>query len=161
MTKSIDLDRFDRALLDLVRRDNLTPARKLAEIVGLSESAVLRRLRELRRTGVIVADVAVVSAEALGQALTMHVLVRMEREGTAVLDGFVRSLRRRPEVRAAWYVTGVSDFMLQVRVPDMAAYERFTREALNDDPNVRSFKTLVSIRQVVDDETAAPAPLAR
>lgn len=59
--KMIDRDDFDRRLLKLVRQNNLEPARTLADKVGLSISAVLRRLRRLRAEGVIVADVAVVT----------------------------------------------------------------------------------------------------
>ena len=152
MTDSATLDRFDRALLDLVARDNLTPARQLAGQVGLSESAVLRRLRRLRAEGVITADVAIVRPAALGLTLTMHVLVQMERENSAVLDAFARKILRRPEVHGAWYVTGDSDFVLLVRVADMAAYERFSRATLNDDPNVRAFRTLITIRALVDHD---------
>ena len=157
MPESAALDRFDRALLDLVARDNLTPARSLAAKVGLSESAVLRRLRRLRADGVITADVAIVRPAALGLALTMHVLVQMERENSTVLDAFARKMLRRPEVHGAWYVTGDSDFVLLVRVADMAAYERFSRATLNDDSNVRAFRTLITIRELVDPD----APAAR
>ncbi|WP_020180506.1 Lrp/AsnC family transcriptional regulator [Methylopila sp. M107] len=150
MPKPVTLDAFDRKLLGLVARDNLAPARLLADKVGLSESAVLRRLKRLRAGGVIAADVSIVAPEALGLGLTMHVLVTMEREGSAVLDAFARKISARAEVVDAWYVTGDSDFVLLVRVGSMADYERFTRETLNDEPNVRSFKTLIAIRQVVE-----------
>ena len=92
MQQTVTLDDFDRRLLDLVRRDNLQPARVLADRVGLSESAVSRRLRRLRDAGVIVADVAVIDEGRLERALTMHVLVEMEREGTAVLDASAETL---------------------------------------------------------------------
>lgn len=78
MKESVTIDDFDRALLREVQVDNQVPARVLAERVGLSESAVLRRLR---RDGVIVADVAVVRPAVLGTPLTVHVLVSLEREG--------------------------------------------------------------------------------
>ena len=154
MQETVALDDFDRRLLDLVRRDNLQPARLMAEAVGLSESAVSRRLRRLRDTGVIVADVAVIDEGRLERALTMHVLVEMEREGTAVLDALIDSLTARPEVQAVWYVTGETDFVLYVRVPTMEAYEVFTREVLNDDARVRAFKTLISIREVLPFDPA-------
>lgn len=147
--ENVTLDRFDHALLDRLRIDNQTPARVLAEQVGLSESAVLRRLRSLRRTGVIVADVAIVHPSALGTPLTIHVLVSLEREGTAALDAFERKLRERPEVQGAWYVTGEADFVLQLQLGSMAAYEAFTREMFHDDPNVRAFRTIVTLRDVM------------
>jgi Lrp/AsnC family transcriptional regulator, leucine-responsive regulatory protein len=116
-----NLDEFDRALLAAVQIDNQTPARVLAERVGLSESAVLRRLRRLRRDGVIIADVAVVDPAVLGIPLTIHVLVSLERETSDLLDEFTRRLRRRPEVKAAWYVTGDADFVLHLRLSGIDA----------------------------------------
>jgi DNA-binding Lrp family transcriptional regulator len=81
MPNSVTLDRFDRALLEQVQVNNQVPARQLGERVGLSESAVLRRLRRLRREGVIAADVSIVHPSVLGLPLTVHVLVSLEREG--------------------------------------------------------------------------------
>lgn len=149
MTKSVTLDSFDRRLLELVRRNNLEPARSLAEKVGLSESAVLRRLRRLRKERVIVADVAIVDPARLNAGLTMHVLVEMEREGSALYNAFAAGVAARKEVLSAWHVTGSTDFLLTVTVPTMEAYETFTHEVLNDDRRVRSFTTLVGIREVV------------
>ncbi|TGD99505.1 Lrp/AsnC family transcriptional regulator [Methylobacterium nonmethylotrophicum] len=149
MPETAKLDAFDRALLDAVQTDNQTPARVLAERVGLSESAVLRRLRRLRGEGVIVADVAVVNPAVLGTPLTVHVLVSLERETSDLLDAFMRRLRRRPEVKAAWYVTGDTDFVLQLRLSGMDAYEAFARDVFHDDPNVRGFRTIVAMRQIV------------
>lgn len=149
MQETVILDEFDRRLLDLVRRNNLTPARVLAEKVGLSESAVSRRLRRLRDEKIIIADVAVVDRGRLEKALTMHVLVEMEREGTAVIDALMRKLQARPEVHGMWYTTGHVDFILYVVVPDMQAYDTFTRDALNDDARVRNFTTLLTIREVM------------
>lgn len=146
--ESVSLDNFDRALLARLQVNNQTSARELAEQVGLSESAVLRRLRSLRKTGVIVADVSIVHPAVLGTPLTIHVLVSLEREGTAALDAFEAKLRAREEVQGAWYVTGEADFVLLLRVGSMEAYERFTREVFHDDPNVRAFRTIITLREV-------------
>ena len=151
------LDRLDLALLDLVQRDNQLPARVLAERVGgLSESAALRRLRRLRREGVIAADVSVVRPAAVGLPLTVVALVSLEREGTQALDLFGRRMRARPEVRQCWYVTGEADWVLVLRLPSMEAYEALTRELFLADPNVRGFHTLVAMREVVGEADARP-----
>lgn len=150
MMKNGDLDIFDRALLDRLRVNNQTPARILAEQVGLSESAVLRRLRNLRKNGVIIADVSVVHPSVLGTPLTIHVLVSLEREGTAALDAFERKIRAREEVQGAWYVTGEADFVLLLRVSSMETYETFAREVFHDDPNVRAFRTIIALHEVAD-----------
>jgi DNA-binding Lrp family transcriptional regulator len=159
MPKSV-IDDFDRALLDLVQRDNLTPARLLAERVGLSESAVLRRLRRLRREKIIAADVSIVRPEAIGLPLTIIALVSLERENSGVLDAFARQARARDEVRQCWYVTGESDLALVLRVESMAAYEMFTREMFGANPDVRAFKTLVAMREIVGEAEGRRRPLA-
>jgi DNA-binding Lrp family transcriptional regulator len=155
MTKTATLDDFDRALLAVVQKNNLLPAREMARIVGLSESAVLRRLKRLRREKVIVADIAVVRAGAVGLPLMVHVLVSLEREKAADLDAFIRKLRTRPEVRHASYVTGDADFALVLHLAGMDDYEAFTREVFHADKNVKSFRTLVVIREVAGAFTAS------
>ena len=75
MTNFVTLDDFDHKLLMRVRRNNLEPARVTAEAVGLSESAVLRRLRRLRAEGVIAADVAVIDPARVEPRIVLHVPV--------------------------------------------------------------------------------------
>src|ERR1700712_1294837 len=133
MRKMIELDDFDRRLIELVRQNNLLPARKLADQVGLSISAVLRRLRRLRAERVIVADIAVIDPALTGSAITMHVLVRMKESGRRVMDAFAKKIVRQPEVTGAWEVTGDDDFVIKVQVDSMAEYDAFTRHALNDE----------------------------
>lgn len=151
--ENVILDGFDRKLLHEVQINNLTPARVIADRVGLSESAVLRRLRRLRREGVITADVSVVSPAVLGKSLTVIVLVTLEREGLRLLEEFVKKVRARPEVRQAWYVTGDSDFVLQLAIADMGDYETFCEDVLHAEPNIRGFRTIVAMKEVVGSAT--------
>lgn len=148
MTNIADIDHFDRALLEEVQRDNQIPARILAERVGLSQSAVLRRLRRLRVEKIITADVSIVNPAVLGVPVTIHVLVSLVR-GSQLADEFARKLDARPEIRQASYVTGGADFVLHLQVESMEAYAAFAREVFHDDPNVSSFYTYVAMREVV------------
>lgn len=152
--KSVTLDEFDHRLLARVRANNLEPARELAAAVGLSESAVLRRLRRLRASGVIAADVALVDPARLAPVIAMHVLVEMEREGRGAMTNFIAALQARPEVQGAWQVTGGSDFLVSVAAPSMEAYALFCAEMLDEHMQVRSFETLVSLREVVRPDPA-------
>lgn len=149
MMDSIDLDDFDRRILAIVRRDNLRPARLIADQVGLSESAVLRRLRRLRSSGVIVADVALVDPARLSSSIIIHVLVVLNQSGIKAEQAFARKLQAQPEVIAAWNVTGRTDFLLTVSVPSIEAYQRFADDILASDDNIRTFETLVSLREIV------------
>lgn len=154
MQKMPDLDDFDRRLLASVREDNQQPARVLADKVGLSLSAVLRRLRRLRDEQVIVADIAVVNPALTGSALTMHVLVRMQQAGPQTMDHFAREIVRYPEITGAWDVTGEDDFLLKVQVGTMEDYDRFTRRALGEDKGVHSFTTMIAIRNIIENDVA-------
>ena len=148
MTRTADLDRFDRALLAEMQKDNQTPARLLAERVGLSQSAVLRRLRRLRAEKIIAADVSIVSPEILGVPLSVHVLVSIS-QGSRTYKDFARKLRLRPEVRHASYVTGGADFVIHLRIASMADYAEFAKEMVHDDPNVVEYHTYVAMHEVV------------
>lgn len=149
MMKSVELDAFDRQIIAIVRRDNQEPARKIAERVGLSESAVLRRLRRLRRSGVIIADISLVDPTRLAPSITIHVLVELIQSGLKSEQAFARTLQRQPEVIGAWNVTGRTDFLVTLSVPSIEAYQRFADEILASDDNIRTFETLVSLREIV------------
>jgi Lrp/AsnC family leucine-responsive transcriptional regulator len=142
------LDRFDLKLLDLVQRDNRLTSEVLGERVGLSATAVQRRLKRLRQDGVIEADVAIVAPKAVGQRVQMIVLVSLERERADIIDRFKKSIRATPEVMNGYYVTGESDFMLLVTTRDMEDYEQFTRRFFYDNPDIKNFKTMVVMDRV-------------
>ena len=160
MTESATLDAFDHRILEIVRRDNLMPARMLAAQVGLSESAVLRRLRRLRNSGVIVADVAVIDPTRLQPSVTIHVLVQLHQSNLRKEQAFAQRMQQRPEVIGAWNVTGRTDFLLIVAVPSIEAYQRFADTALAADDDVLLFETLVSLREIVRFDPARGARLA-
>lgn len=149
MPENADLDTFDRRIIDLVRRNNVAPARALAEQVGLSQSAVLRRLRRLRSNGVIVADIAVIDPTRLKPSITIHVLVELNQNNLRSERAFARKMQQRSEVIGAWNVTGRTDFLLTVAVPSIEDYQQFSDEVLASDEDVRLFETLVSLQEIV------------
>ncbi len=91
--------------------------------------------------------------------MTVIVLVSLEREGAEALDVFANQVRARHEVRQCWYVTGEADWVLVLRLASMEAYEVFTRELFLADPNVRAFRTLVAMREIVGEMDARPLGL--
>jgi len=157
MTKAIALDAFDRKLLERLQVDAQSPIPVLADEIGLSAPACYRRIRRLRDTGAINREVAVVHPRTLGWPLSMLVLVTMERENARTVDEMVRMLKDVPEVIEAWNVTGDHDFVVRMLARDMESYDELVRELFAADDRVRSFKTLVVIRQVKD---ASPVPVA-
>ena len=142
------LDGFDRKILDLVQHDNRLTSEVIGERVGLSSTAVQRRLKRLRETRVIEADVSIVSPKTVGQSLQMMVMVSLERERADIIDRFKRSIRGAHEVMNGYSVTGEADFVLVVTATDMEDYESFTRRFFYGNPDIKNFKTMVVMDRV-------------
>jgi Lrp/AsnC family transcriptional regulator, leucine-responsive regulatory protein len=142
------LDKLDLRILERVQDSVRVAAETIAAEVGLSAAAVQRRLKRLRETGVIRAEVALVEPAAVGLPVTCLVGVELERESHQALDRFKARIAQWPQVQQCYYVTGQADFMLVVVCADMAAYEAFTREALLADANVKGFTTSVVMERV-------------
>lgn len=143
-----ELDRADALLLEAVQRNNRLTSEELARIAHLSPTACQRRLKRLRETGVIEADIAVVSPKAAGRPITMIVLVSLERERADIVDRFKQAIRNTREVMIGYYVTGDADFILVVTARDMEDYEQFTRRFFYENPDIKGFKTLVVMDRV-------------
>ncbi|RWJ39487.1 Lrp/AsnC family transcriptional regulator [Mesorhizobium sp.] len=139
----MELDRIDLKILSAVQRNNRQTTEELGQLAGISPTACQRRLKQLRQAGVIEADVAIVSPEAVGRSLMMLVLVDIERYRSDVIDRFKQSLQRAPEVMSAYAVTGNADFVLLLSVRDLAEYEAFSRRFFFDSPAVRNYSTMI------------------
>lgn len=142
------LDKIDARLLDFVQRDNRLTSEELGEKVGLSATGVQRRLKRLRAQGVIEADVSIVSPKAIGRNVTILVHVSLERERADIIDRFKQSICQTTEVMSGFYVTGDADFVLLITANDMEDYEQFTRRFFYENPDIKSFKTMVVMDRV-------------
>ena len=140
------LDAVDRQLLTLVQADNRRSVEHLADAVQLSVSAVQRRLQALRRSGVIIAEVAVVDPKLVGRPLTILVELTIEQERPEHLIALRRWLATEDTVQQAWYVTGDADYMLVVTAASMDGYHAFTERLLAENRNVRRFRTNVALQ---------------
>lgn len=140
-------DRLDLRILDALQNDSRISNLALAEQVGLSPSACLKRVQRLHHQGLIERQVALLAPQKLGIALHMVVEVTMERDRKDLYQRFLRRALAAPEVKQCYQVTGEVDFVLIVDVPDMVAYDRFCDEVLYADDNMRKFRTLISRRR--------------
>ena len=143
----VSLDAFDIKLLSALQENNQRTSDELAALVSLSPAACSRRVKRLRDKHVISADVSVVSPEALGQRMTMVVVVALERDQIDLTDAFMASMRGTPQVTQCYYVTGQADFVLVISVRDMDDYELFTRAFFAENRNVKRFDTMVVMKR--------------
>lgn len=139
------LDPLDRRILALLQRDARLPAETIGAEVGLSASAVQRRLVRLREAGVITGEVALVDPRRVGRPLTMIVDLEVECERGDLLAGLKRWVANEPAIQQAWYVTGEEDFVLIASARDVETFETLMQKLLADNANVRRYRTRVAL----------------
>jgi DNA-binding Lrp family transcriptional regulator len=144
----MELDRFDRQLLNLVQDDAGQTAERLAEQIGLSASAIQRRLKRLREEGVILREVAVVDPKQVGSPTSFVVSLQVERERPELLAQLRQWLAADAHVQQAFYVTGEADFVLIVSAASTEAYDAFMSGLMLENPNVKRFTTNVVLTPV-------------
>lgn len=154
----IALDAIDLKILRELQADARLPNLVLAERVGLSPSPCSRRVRLLERAGVITAHRAVLDRRAVGLGLTVFAGVRVEKHTRDNADAFVAAVLAMPEVVACHLTSGDVDYLLEVVVPDMAAYEATVLGRLLELPAIRDIRTSFAMRS---HKVSGPLPLAR
>ena len=152
MTESSALDKLDKAILRALQQNGRETYDVIGEQVGLSPSAVLRRVKRLEDGGVIDRYVALVRPEAVGLGLTAYINVRLEKHTEThkrnPMDVFRASVQGWPEVVECAALTGDMDFLLRVVVQDMAHYSRFIMDTLLKHPSVQDCKTSFVLERI-------------
>ncbi|OYX24062.1 MAG: AsnC family transcriptional regulator [Rhodobacterales bacterium 32-66-7] len=139
----IQLDDIDRRILRALAQDARQSNLALAERVGLSPSACLRRVQGLERSGVIKGYRAILDREKLGIGFVAYVTVGLNVHTKAAQQAFERAVSRAPEVRECHNITGTVEYLLRVEATDLAGYKHWHTDVLGILPQVQSITTFV------------------
>ncbi|NVO57569.1 Lrp/AsnC family transcriptional regulator [Rhodobacteraceae bacterium B1Z28] len=139
----IKIDQINRQILRELSRDGRISNLELAERVGLSPSACLRRVQELERADVITSYRAVLNPAALGVGLVAYIGVGLGEHTKAAQEGFERALQQVSEVVECHNVTGTIEYLLRVECADLPSYKLFHTEVLGTLPHVTSITSYV------------------
>ncbi|HRO11381.1 Lrp/AsnC family transcriptional regulator [Amaricoccus sp.] len=152
------LDELDRNILALLQEDSSLPLDEIARRVGASKTPVWNRIRKMKTSGLITAEVALVDPEKLGLESCFFVLIRTSQHDADWLNRFLAAVRARPEVMEAHRLAGDIDYILKVRVANARAYDAFYRALIKDVAifNVTSALSMEEIKST----TALPIPAA-
>lgn len=153
---TLPLDAIDRRILQALQEDGRLSNVDLAARIGLSPSPCLRRVRALEEAGAIRGYRATLDRESLGLGLTVFVGIKVARHNEEPATAFREAVRALPQVVSCHLVSGEADFLLQVVVPDLAAYERFLLDTLLRLPWVADIRSNFAIQTVKGD---SPLPL--
>ena len=139
------LDDLDRKILAVLQQDSHQSAEIIGSDIGLSASAVQRRIARLREGGVITAEVVIVDPKALGRSLTLIVDIEVERERPELMAVLKRWIAAEPAIQEDWYVAGDGDFVLIVAARDVEDYDALMQKLVSENANIRRFRTRVAL----------------
>ncbi|WP_208246502.1 Lrp/AsnC family transcriptional regulator (plasmid) [Rhizobium sp. T1470] len=143
-----EIDAIDRKIIRQLRLNSRISNVDLGKVVGLSASACLRRIALMERAGIIRGYTALV--DMLGEdAIAVIIQITLERQTEEYLNRFETAVRKYPEIRECFLMTGGSDYLLRVDVESASAFERIHKEILSVLPGVLRINSSFSIRNVL------------
>ncbi|WP_119155307.1 Lrp/AsnC family transcriptional regulator [Caldimonas tepidiphila] len=156
----MELDRYDRMILQVLQSDGRISNQDLADRIGLSASPCLRRVRALEDSGLITGYRALLDARRLGLTLMALIGISMDQHTPERFANFEAGIAEIPEVLECLLITGQqSDYQLKVVVQDMDAYQELLLSRITRIAGVTGVHTSFVLRRVID-RTALPLPAA-
>ena len=152
----MELDRYDRKILEVLQHDGRISNQDLAERIGLSPSPCLRRVRALEESGLILGYRALLDAKRLGLSLMALIHISMDRHTPERFENFEQRVAELPEVLECLLITGQdADYQLKVVVADMDAFQQLLLHRITRIEGVSGVHSSFVLRRVVD-KTALP-----
>jgi len=142
------LDAIDLKILDELQRDGRLSNVALAKTVGLSPTPCTERVRALEASGIIAGYAARLDAQRLDLGLLVFIEIAIDRTSQDAFDQFAAAMLRIPQVQECHMVAGGFDYLVKVRVPDMAAYRAFLGEVLSRVPGIRATHSYAVMERV-------------
>lgn len=145
------MDRTDKEILRILSHEGRISNLKLAERVGLSASACLRRVQELEKSGAIIGYRASLGREALGRGFLAYLGVGLNAHTKAAQEAFEHAMAHAPEVVECHNTAGNIEYLLRVECEGLRAYKVFHTDVLGTLPQVASITTHVILDSPKDD----------
>lgn len=149
----MELDSTNRRILRELEQNGRISNAELADKVGLSASACLRRVQELERSRVIKGYRAVLDDAAVGRGLTVFATVALSDHQKKSQRQFEKAMQQADQVRECHNVTGSFEYILRIEVADLATYKKFHTDVLGTVPLVSGITSYISMEKVKDDRS--------
>jgi len=146
--QSIKLDHTDRRILDILQTEPGVNATEVGERIGLSQSAVWRRIQSLREAGVVQDQPVKLDREKVGLNTMVFAHVKLTSHGRSNLADFSDAVSQYPEVLDCYVVLGNVDFLLRIVTADIKAYEQFFFEKLSQLPGIQEVNSSIVLSDI-------------
>jgi Lrp/AsnC family transcriptional regulator, leucine-responsive regulatory protein len=153
----MQLDATDLRILAELQQDGSLTNVELARRVHLSPSPCLMRVKALESSGAIQRYVALTDPKVLGLGLNVFISISLKEQSRESLAEFERRIAEHDEVMECYLMTGDSDYLIRVALPDIAALERFILNQLTPIPGIEKIRSSFALKQV-RYKTALPLP---
>ncbi|GLZ80920.1 hypothetical protein Afil01_57270 [Actinorhabdospora filicis] len=137
------LDEIDMMLLDLLQRDAARTLRELGEDVGLTPSAVQRRIARYKAAGLISAQVAVLDPHRLGPTVLASVMLTLVRESMEHHKAFTDRMRAAPEVQQCYLIAGPWDYLVMLAAKSPRHCSELGNRLFKSDENIKRYETCI------------------
>ncbi len=144
----INLDSIDYKIISELQRKGDLSNVELARRVHLSPSPCLARVKVLESTGVIDRYVALANPSKLGLGLSVFINISLKEQSRSALSEFEQRIAEHEEVMECYLMTGDSDYLIRVAVPDLPALEKFILEQLTSIPGIEKIRSSFALKQV-------------
>ena len=144
-------DRINDRILQILAAEGRISNLELADRVGLSASACLRRVTALEREGVIAGYRAVLDPAARGVGVIAYVTVGLNEHTKAAQEAFEKAVATAPEVRECHNITGNREYLLRIEAGGLADYKRFHTDVLGTLPQVSAITSYVVMGSPKDE----------
>ena len=144
----VKLDPTDRRILEWLQKEPGINAAELGEKIGLSQSAVWRRIQSLRDEGVIKDQPVKLDREKVGLNTMVFAHVKLTSHGRSNLAEFSEAVSQYPEVLDCYVLLGNVDYLLRIVTEDIKAYERFFFEKLSQLPGIQEVNSSIVLSDI-------------
>jgi Lrp/AsnC family transcriptional regulator len=137
----LDLDRYDKEILDIIQRDAAISNIDLSKTIGLSASACLSRTKRLKELGVIIQRVTILDETKVGLGMVAFTFVNLSPHNRATANDFIARVKETPQILECYNITGNWDYLLKIVSKDIASYRNFIMDSLLEFPGVNKIDT--------------------
>ena len=144
----VELDNFDKKLLQALQKNADHSMNELGEKIGLSHTPCWRRIKRLEEAGIIKSRVAIVDPDKVGLGVTVHAYIIIKSHDERSLNAFERAVLNVSEIVECYSTSGEKDYVLRIVVKNVAHYEKLLKQTLVHLPNVASVNSTFALKQV-------------
>lgn len=143
------LDQFDRCILSCLQSNAKLTISELSEMCGLSRTPVHERLKKLEESGAIRAYQAKLDPAVVGFDIHAFCNVSLKEHAQNFLENFEREITACQEVIACHHIAGMFDYLLEIRVEDMKAYQNFIAKKLASIENIGNVQSSFVMKEIL------------